>query len=186
MEEKLVNTEETQDQVQEESTEQPFKTFESESDLDRYTDKRVSKALETARAKWNEELEAKLAEREDKAKKLAQMTAKERAEAKLNERQKELDTREHELNMKAYRIEAQKQLEEQKLPGGLVDLVLTDDAEKTHENIKLLADTVDNLIKERVNELSNTQKPKDSADFKPSSLNDGGLAAFAQQNRLIK
>lgn len=180
-----MTTQEQNAEVKSETT-QPYKTFESQSDLDSYTDKRVSKALETARAKWDEELDAKLSEREDKAKKLASMTAKERAEAKLKERQKELDQREHELNMQAYKIEAQKQLEEQKLPAGLVDLVLTDDAEKTHENIKLLADTVDNLIKERVNELSNTQKPKDSADFKPSSLNDGGLAAFAQQNRLIK
>ena len=38
----------------------PYKTFESQSDLDSYTDKRVAKALETARSKWNNELDTKL------------------------------------------------------------------------------------------------------------------------------
>ena len=110
----------------------PYKTFESQSDLDSYTDKRVAKALETARSKWNNELDTKLKEREDEAKRLASMNAKDRAEAKLKSREEALKQREHELDMKAYRIEAQKQLEEQKLPADLVDLVLTDDAEKTH------------------------------------------------------
>lgn len=180
-----MTTQEQNAEVKSETT-QPYKTFESQSDLDSYTDKRVSKALETARAKWDEELDAKLSEREDKAKKLASMTAKERAEAKLKERQKELDQREHELNMQAYKIEAQKQLEEQKLPATLVDLVLTDDVEKTSDNIKMLSETVDELVKTRVNELSNTTSPKESASFSATASTAGDLAAFAQQNRLIK
>lgn len=55
----------------EEEQAKPYKTFESQSDLDSYTDKRVAKALETARSKWNDELDTKLKEREDEAKRLA-------------------------------------------------------------------------------------------------------------------
>lgn len=181
-----MDNEEVLDQTTtEEKQATPYKTFESQSDLDSYTDKRVAKALETARSKWNDELDTKLKEREDKAKKLASMTAKDRAEAELKDRQKALDEREHELNMKAYRIEAQKQLEENKLPADLVDLVLTDNAENTHANIQLLSETVDELVKARVAELSNTSSPKDSAGFKSSDQAHGDVAAFAQKNRLI-
>ena len=157
----------------------PYKTFESQSDLDSYTDKRVAKALETARSKWNNELDTKLKEREDEAKRLASMNAKDRAEEALKQR-------EHELDMKAYRIEAQKQLEEQKLPADLVDLVLTDDAEKTHSNIQKLAESVDMLVKARVEELSKTDSPRESAGFKASDNSMNDIASFAQANRLIK
>jgi Skp family chaperone for outer membrane proteins len=77
----------------------PYKTFESQSDLDSYTDKRVAKALETARSKWNNELDTKLKEREDEAKRLASMNAKDRAEAKLKSREEALKQREHELDI---------------------------------------------------------------------------------------
>lgn len=164
----------------------PYKTFESQSDLDSYTDKRVAKALETARSKWNNELDTKLKEREDEAKRLASMNAKDRAEAKLKSREEALKQREHELDMKAYRIEAQKQLEEQKLPADLVDLVLTDDAEKTHSNIQKLAESVDMLVKARVEELSKTDSPRESAGFKVSDNSMNDIASFAQANRLIK
>ena len=56
-------------------------------------------------------------------KQLGSMNAKDRAEAKLKSREEALKQRERELDMKAYRIEAQKQLEEQKLPADLVELV---------------------------------------------------------------
>lgn len=167
----------------------PYKTFETQADLnsylDSFADKRAAKVLESARSKWNDELEVKLKEREDEAKRLASMNAKDRAEAKLKSREEALKQREHELDMKAYRIEAQKQLEEQKLPADLVDLVLTDDAEKTHSNIQKLADSVDMLVKARVEELSKTDSPRESAGFKVSD-NSMNIASFAEKTRLIK
>lgn len=180
-----MSEEATEQEVKQTEEQQPFKSFATQAELDSYTDKRINKALDTAKEKWASELDDKLKEREDKAKKLASMTAKDRAEAELKDRQKALDEREHELNMKAYRIEAQKQLEENKLPADLVDLVLTDNAENTHANIQLLSETVDELVKARVAELSNTSSPKDSAGFKSSDQANGDLAAFAQKNRLI-
>ena len=81
---------------------------------------------------------------------------------------------------------AQKQLEEQKLPADLVDLVLTDDAEKTHSNIQKLAESVDMLVKARVEELSKTDSPRESAGFKASDNSMNDIASFAQANRLIK
>lgn len=181
----FMSEEATEQEVKQTEEQQPFKSFATRAELDSYTDKRISKALDTAKEKWASELDDMLKEREDKAKKLASMTAKDRAEAELKDRQKALDEREHELNMKAYRIEAQKQLEENKLPADLVDLVLTDNAENTHANIQLLSETVDELVKARVAELSNTSSPKDSAGFKSSDQANGDVAAFAQKNRLI-
>lgn len=166
--------------------EQTYKPFESQAELDSYTDKKIAKALETARSKWNDELESKLQEKEDEAKRLASMSAEDRAEAKLKAREDDLNKREHELQMEKYRIEAQKQLSKYKLPADFVEFVLTDDADTTLGRIKQLASHIDNLHKKWADELSNTNSPKENAGFQTGNMSASDMASFAEKNRLIK
>ena len=186
-----MNEEESQQDVQtseeiSQSEEQTYKPFETQAELDSYTDKKIAKALETARGKWNDELENKLQERENEAERLANMSAKERAEAKLKAREDDLTKREHDLQMREYRIEAQKQLSDYKLPADFVEFVLTDDADTTLERIKQLASHIDDLHKKWADEFSNTNSPKDNAGFQANGMSASDIASFAAKTRLIK
>ena len=55
-----------------------------------------------------------------------------------------------------------------------------------HSNIQKLAESVDMLVKARVEELSKTDSPRESAGFKASDNSMNDIASFAQANRLIK
>ena len=68
----------TQDNVKDDSPtdEQPFKTFNTQSELDSFVDKKLAKALDTARSKWEKEQNDKA----QKAKDLKKMSPEERQE----------------------------------------------------------------------------------------------------------
>lgn len=150
------------------------KTF-TQKDLDAETDRRVAKALDTAKTKWEEEAKA----REDKAKELAKMSAAERAEAKMKEREEALTKREHDLQMQSYSIEAQKQLKEHGLSSDLVDMVLTDDVKVTQKRIQTLSDKFNEAVQAKVNELSKTTPP--SANGSGQQASDTFATAFKRQ-----
>ena len=67
-----------QDEVKDNGStdEQPFKTFNTQSELDSFVDKKLAKALDTARSKWEKEQNDKA----QKAKDLKNMSPEERKE----------------------------------------------------------------------------------------------------------
>lgn len=143
---------ETQPEQQPTDDKQAF----TQSELDSMLDKHTAKALETAREKW----EAEKQEEISKAEQLAKMSAAERKEAEDKAKLEALNKREQELNMREYRYEAKHQLEEVGLPDTLVDLVLSEDAETTKNNINSLKDLVDKHVEATVNERLKGSEPK--------------------------
>ncbi|CAK1224503.1 hypothetical protein R82291_FJPPFKPJ_00422 [Fructobacillus cardui] len=156
-------------------------SFESQSELDRFMDKRLSKAIETARSKWEEEAK----EREDKAKKLARMTEADRIKAEQAERDKELSKREQELKRLEYSIQAKSTLTEAGLPNDdeLVSLILSDDVETTNNNINYLKGVIADSVNKRVDELSKQKTPNASSTKLSGAVS---IAELAQKNRVIK
>lgn len=138
----------TQTTEEEPKVDEPGTLSLTQSELDSMLDKRVSKALETAKGKWEEETQAKIS----KAEELAKMSAAQRKEAEEQQRSAELEKREKELNLREYRYEAKHQLEEQGLSEKFVDMVLSDDAETTKNNITSLKAEFDKSIEAAVNE----------------------------------
>lgn len=124
----------------------------TQRELDSLVDKRTSKALETAKGKWQEKWEAETQAKVSKAEELAKMNAAERKAAEDKAKLDALNKREQELNMREYRYEAKAQLEEQGLPEKFVDMVLSDDAETTKNNITSLKAEFDKSIEAAVNE----------------------------------
>ena len=156
-------------------------TFDNQSDLDSFVDKRVSKALETAHSKWEEEAK----QREDKAKKLARMSEADRTKAEQEERESALTKRERELQRREYGMQAKSNLADAGLPSEdeLVALVLDDDVEKTNSNIKYIQTLVSELVNKKVDDLSKQSTPKSSgsfADGKNMSVNE-----LAKKSRVI-
>lgn len=156
-------------------------TFDNQSDLDSFVDKRVSKALETAHSKWEEEAK----QREDKAKKMARMSEAERTKAEQEERESALTRRERELQRREYSMQAKSSLTEAGLPSDdeLVSLVLDDDVEKTIGNIKYVQSIISELVNKKVDELSKQTTPKSSAGFADGK--NMSVQELAKKNRVI-
>ena len=100
---------------------------ESQKELDR----RITKALNTAHEKWEQEAQ----QRETEAAKLAKMTAEQKAEHERQKREKELSDREAALTLRELRAQASQTLTEKNLPLALLDCLNFGDAEKCNESI---------------------------------------------------
>lgn len=101
-------------------------------------DRRVSKALETAKSKWAEEEAVKLEAVKTEAEKLAKMNAEQKAEHERLKRDKELADREALLTLRELRAEAAGTLAEKGLPKELIDSVNFKDADSCKKSIESL------------------------------------------------
>lgn len=99
-------------------------------------DRRVSKALDTARLKWAEEEAAKLAEARTEAEKLARMNAEEKAKHESEKREKELRDREAALSLRELKATAAATLAEKGLPNELLNSLSYTDAESCNKSIE--------------------------------------------------
>lgn len=156
-----VNTEETNtgtettDNQEQTETQDDKLTF-TPKEFDSEVDKRIANALQTAKAKWDEEKQTEISN----AEKLAKMSASDRKAAEDKAKQEALDNREKQLNMREYRYEAKHQLEENGLPDSFVDMVLSEDAETTKNNIGAIKAEFDKAIEAAVNEKLKGNDPK--------------------------
>lgn len=105
---------------------EPFKTFETESEMDSFFDKKLSKALETAKSNWQKEQE----EQAKTAKERKNMTEEQKREYDFKQREQALSDREAEITKRENKSRLANQLIQDGLPAGLVDVfgdVLTDE-----------------------------------------------------------
>lgn len=119
-------------------------------------DKRVNKALETAKQKWDADAKAQA----DEAAKLAKMKADEKAEYEREKREKELAKREAEITRRELHAEAVTQLTGDKLPAKLADILDYTNAEKCKESIDTVKKAFNEAVEAAVNERLKGQPPK--------------------------
>lgn len=182
-----VNTEETNTGTettdnQEQAEAQDDKLTFTPKEFDSEVDKRIANALQTAKAKWDEEKQTEISN----AEKLAKMSASDRKAAEDKAKQEALDNREKQLNMREYRYEAKHQLEENGLPDSFVDMVLSEDAETTKNNIGAIKAEFDKAIEAAVNEKLKGNNPK--AGGRTGTLTKGEILKVAdtvERQRLI-
>ena len=104
-------------------------------------DKRVAKALETAKGKWETDYQAKVEEAKTEAEKLAKMNA----EQKAKYAEKDITTRE-------LRATAFETLAEKNLPKELVDILNYSDAEQCNKSIEAVEKAFQTAVERAVNE----------------------------------
>lgn len=134
--------------------EELLKKIESEAD------RKLEKALKTARAKWEKEFQEKLEQEKKEAERLAKLSEKERKEEELRKREEELERRLRELERKELKADAIGVLTEKQLPTQFVDFLLGEDAEKTLENINSFKEAFDKAVEEKVKETLAGTPPK--------------------------
>lgn len=98
-------------------------------------DRRVSRALETARGKWAKETEERIQRECAAAEKRARMTGEERMAHDFAEREAQLKAREQEIMRRELRAEAMRLLQERELPHELADAMNYASAEALQESV---------------------------------------------------
>ena len=149
------NTETTNETPQEQSV----KTY-TEAELQAEADRRVSKALETSKAKWEKDYEAKVQQAKDEAAKLAKMSAEERARAEFEKEKATFEAERNQYNTERLTFECSKQLANENLPIEFAELLTGKDAETTKENIATFKDAFAKAIDIEVSKRLQGKPPK--------------------------
>lgn len=102
---------------------QDFEALLRERDFQSEFDRRVSRALETARGKWAQETERKIEQARAAAEARARMTGEERMAHDFAERQKQLEAREQQILRRELQADAMRMLQERGLPAELAGAV---------------------------------------------------------------
>ena len=144
----VTNTENTQEVTKTYTQEELDKLLQAE------TDRKVSKALETSKAKWQQEYEAKLQAEKSEAEKLAKMTESERYEAQLKAEREQFEKERAEFKKAQLEAQTIKELSSVGLPTEFSSYLLADDAETIKSNIDTFKtkwiDAIEKAVDERL------------------------------------
>ena len=122
-------------------------------------DKRINKAIETAKSKWDEEAKAQA----DEAAKLAKMKADEKAEYERQKREDALTKREAEITRRELHAEAITQLTADGLPASLADIVDCTSADNCKKSMESVKKAFGEAVEKAVNDKLKGTTPKTGA-----------------------
>lgn len=141
---------------QEETAKKSFNELLNDKDYQAEFDKKISKALETSKNKWEEEYQRKLEIEKTEAEKLAKMDSEQKL--KYEKEQSDLKAQEYQSKLNAYELKEQalKIAREKSIDVSLLDLIdfskeTADGVNSKLENIKTMFDkTLEAKINERL------------------------------------
>ncbi|SFE38330.1 DUF4355 domain-containing protein [Peptostreptococcus sp. D1] len=124
------------------------------------SDKRVTQAMESSRAKWEKEYQEKLEKEKSEAEKLAKMTADERAKAQFEKEKEKFESERAKFQRDQLELETVKELGKQGLDVEFSSFLMGENAESTNENIKLFKEKFDSAVEKAVTERLKGKTPK--------------------------
>lgn len=128
--------------------------------LQKETDRKTTKALETAKSKWEAEYQAKLETEKSEAEKLAKMSEAERFNAELAKQKDAFESERAQFNREKLELQTVKELAAEGLPTEFSSYVLADSAETIKENIKTFKTKWQAGIEKAVDERLQGRTPK--------------------------
>lgn len=149
-------------------------------------DKRVAKALETAKSKWETDYQAKIQEAKTEAEKLAKMNADQKAEKEEKKKLDDLAKREKDITTRELRATAYETLAEKNLPKELVDILNYSDAEQCNKSIEAVEKAFQSAVEKAVNDkLRGGNPPKSGQGSKTdySKMSDAEYYAATYKNK---
>lgn len=119
-------------------------------------DKRIAKALETAKGKWESDYQAKIEEAKTEAEKLAKMNADQKAEYESKKKLDELTKREKDITTRELRAAAFETLAEKGIVGDsakeLATILNYESAETCNRSIESVVKVINSISEKQVNE----------------------------------
>lgn len=161
------------EQSVDESTEKQTKKDEDvkkEQSEKKYTDEDVNQIINSKFKKWKLEQEKKISE----AQKLAQMDEAEKAEYERKQLEEELQKLRSEKTKSEMISVSRKMLQESNISisDDLISSIITEDADKTKENIKAFIENFNAAVEKEVNERLKSTPPKRMSNNKTLSKKD--------------
>jgi len=151
-------------------------------------DRRMTKAIETAREKWQTEHEEKLERAKTEAEKLAKMNAEQRAEHERQQREDELAKREADITRRELRASTIDELVEKGLPISLADIINYTDADSTKSSIEAVEKAFRQAVGDGVNERLKGNPPKGGGGGSGGEINPWSKDTLnlTEQGRILK
>lgn len=149
-------------------------------------DKRVAKALETAKSKWETDYQAKIQEAKTEAEKLAKMNADQKAEYEKQKKLDELAKREKDITTRELRATAYETLAEKNLPKELVDIFNYESAETCNKSIEAVEKAFQSAVEKAVNDKlrgGNPPKGGQGSKIDYSKMSDAEYYAATYKNK---
>lgn len=115
-------------------------------------DKKIAKALETAKGKWEAEATKKIEDAKTEAEKLAKMNADQKAEYERQKSLEELAKREKDINTRELKAQAYETLAEKGLPKVLANILNYESAETCNQSIEAVQKAFQTAVEKAVNE----------------------------------
>lgn len=147
-------------------------TFASQAEFDSAVDKRTAKALETAQAKWQEQLEQERQAALTEGQRMAQMSEEERKKEEARQQSEAEAKREADLTRRELRLTAHEELVKRGLKPRLADIVNLTSAEECTKSINLIEEVIRESLEEEVNDR-----------LKRSAETPGGSASSASRTK---
>lgn len=129
-------------------------------------DKRIAKALETAKSKWETDKATELENAKTEAEKLAKMNAEQKAKYAEEKRLKEIEQREKDITTRELKATAYETLAEKGLPKELVEILNYSDAESCNKSIEAVEKAFQSAVEKAVNEKLRGGNPPKGGDGK--------------------
>ncbi|PAD35973.1 DUF4355 domain-containing protein [Terribacillus saccharophilus] len=125
-------------------------------------DRRVTKALQTAKEKWEQEVTEKIQKERSEAEELAKLTEAERVQREFQMQQETFEQERKQFQREKLELQTVKSLQAENLPTEFSTFVLSDSAETITQNIALFKDKWQEAIEKAVVERLKGTTPKGS------------------------
>ena len=172
----------TAEEVAQEETTETYTKEEVDKMLQSEADKRVTKALQTAQEKWEQEYATKLEAEKSEAEKLAKMSEGERFKVELAKEREAFEAERQAFQRMQLEAQAVKELSNEGLSTDLAQFVMADNAETIQQNIATFKGLFQQAIEQAVDERLKGRTP--STGTSSSSVNAKELAKMSYSERL--
>ena len=135
-------------------------------------DRRVSRALETARGKWAQETKQKIERAREEAERLARMSGEERMAHDFAQREAELSRREQTIVRRELRADAARMLSERALPMELMEALNYESREQVNLSMDAAEKAFRQAVQQGIEERMRSQPPIVSRSGRSGDLSD--------------
>ena len=172
MEENIANKMENMASPEEARPGQDFDALLRDREFQSEFDRRISRALETARSKWAQETERRIERARAEAEALARMSGEERMAHDFARREAELNEREGAIARRELRAEAAKMIAERSLPPELAEALNYESAERVAESLDAAERAFRSAVQSGVERRMSGQVPAAARSARGGELSD--------------
>lgn len=147
-----VNDDTTGEETEENEDDKSFDDVLKDKKYQSEFDKRITKAIETAKSKWETEKATELENAKTEAEKLAKMNAEQKAKYVEEKRIADLEKREKDINTRELKAQAYETLAEKNLPKELIKTLNFESAETCNSSIEAVEKAFQSAVEKAVNE----------------------------------